>query len=158
MLIVELTTGLLTLYSAFVGSGTTSAQSTSKMIDLPKFAEVNSGQIDAIIGENLEKYVRDYFHDTPILLEIAKCESTLRQQTLTGKVVRGEVNPSDVGLMQINEDYHQKEAINLGYDIHSLYGNMAFAKPLYEREGLRPWLSSAKCWSQTQAYKQLTSK
>jgi hypothetical protein len=29
---------------------------------------------------------------------------------------------------------------------------------LYDKEGLKPWLSSAKCWSQTSVYRQLSDK
>jgi hypothetical protein len=157
MLIIELMSGFLTLSSAFVGSGTTSAQSTSQVIGIIQPTVTEISLVSPGSGADLESYVKDYFKDAPILVEVAKCESTLRQQTFTGKVVRGESNPSDVGLMQINEAYHEKAAKELGYDIHTLDGNMAYAKYLYNKEGLKPWASSEKCWSQTSAYQKLSS-
>ena len=51
--------------------------------------------------------------------------------------------------MQINTYYHADTAERLGIDIHSLEGNMAYAKNLYEREGLQPWSASSKCWSKS---------
>ncbi len=96
---------------------------------------------------NVEKYVRAYYAKTPILAEIARCESRFTQFTKNGNVLRGRITPDDVGVMQINEYYHGAEAIKLGYDIHSLDGNLAFAKLLYDNQGVRPWSASAGCWN-----------
>ncbi len=93
-----------------------------------------------------EELVRDYFADTPILVEVARCESTFRQTDSTGKVIRGRVNEYDVGVMQINELYHADKAEELGYDLHTIEGNMAYAKWLYEKESIVPWKSSSRCW------------
>ncbi len=108
--------------------------------------------------EEVEEYVKDFFADEPLLVEIAKCESTMTHITPAGTVVRGRVNQSDIGLMQINEAYHLQRATSLGLDIHTLEGNMAYARYLFEKEGVSPWLSSSKCWSKTDAYKELVVK
>src|ERR1035437_247883 len=92
--------------------------------------------------------VENYFSDIPIMVDIAYCESRNRQTEPDGSVFRGKANSSDIGVMQINEKYHAQEAKNLGYDIYTLDGNMAFARYLYEREGAHPWLSSSPCWAQ----------
>ena len=81
------------------------------------------------------------------MYRVAYCESRLRQHTKDGELLRGRVNPSDVGVLQINEHYHLKEANELGYDIHTLKGNMKYARHLYETEGLQPWSASKKCWN-----------
>jgi hypothetical protein len=94
----------------------------------------------------LEDYVREYFKETPIMAEIAKCESRFRQVTKSGQVLRGEVNKSDVGLLQINEAYHKEKSLELGFDLETVNGNLAYAKYLYEKEGTKPWNASAKCW------------
>ncbi|TAL49069.1 hypothetical protein EPN83_02225 [Patescibacteria group bacterium] len=93
-----------------------------------------------------EKVV-EYFSDLPIMVEIARCESHFRQTGVNGEIHRGKVNRFDVGVMQINELYHLERAERLGFDIHSLGGNLAYARYLYEREGTRPWLSSSPCWA-----------
>lgn len=103
--------------------------------------------------ETVKKYkttkeiVEDYFVNTPIMVEIASCESGFRQLDANGSVLRGRVNNSDVGVMQINEYYHLKTANSLGIDIHTLEGNLAYAKYLYDKEGTKPWIHSSKCWN-----------
>lgn len=94
----------------------------------------------------LESYVRAYFTETPVLAEIARCESRFRQVNKDGTILRGEVNKSDVGLMQVNEYYHGERAEDLGFDLLTVNGNLAYAKYLYEKEGTAPWNASAKCW------------
>ena len=60
------------------------------------------------------------------------------------------MNSYDVGVMQINELYHAKEANALGYDLETIDGNVAFARRLYKREGSRPWNSSSPCWDKSE--------
>ncbi len=93
-----------------------------------------------------EKYVRQYFSDIPIMIQVARCESHFRQLDKDGNVHRGVVNDRDVGVMQINEYYHLDEAETLNYNLYTLDGNMAYARKLYEREGTEPWVSSKACW------------
>ncbi|OHA38954.1 MAG: hypothetical protein A3I97_00495 [Candidatus Taylorbacteria bacterium RIFCSPLOWO2_02_FULL_44_35] len=95
----------------------------------------------------LEASVRDYFTKAPILSEIARCESQFRHFGKNGNIIRGITNIKDVGVMQINEEYHRDKAETLGMDIYSLDGNLEYAKYLFEKEGTRPWRSSAKCWN-----------
>lgn len=91
--------------------------------------------------------VKAYFSDMPILADVAKCESEYRQFDKNGQVLRGMQNSQDVGVMQINEFYHKATAQKLGLDLHTLEGNMAYARYLYEKEGTRPWNYSSACWS-----------
>lgn len=100
----------------------------------------------------VEEYVRNYFSDIPVMIEIAKCESRFRQHDKNGEVLRGEENPLDRGVMQINEFYHNQNSDKLGYDILTLEGNTAYARALFEKYGVKPWVSSAKCWGRTTAY------
>jgi hypothetical protein len=95
---------------------------------------------------SVEAYVRDYFKNTPILAEISKCESTFRQFDSKGRVVRGRVNSDDVGIMQINEFYHGEKAVELGYDLYTLDGNLGYATWLYSKYGDSPWIHSKPCW------------
>lgn len=95
---------------------------------------------------SLKNVVNDYFSDIPELVDVARCESRFRQFDRDGRVLRGVINKGDVGVMQINEYYHGDRAQKLGYDLYSVEGNMAYARFLYEREGLTPWQSSSKCW------------
>jgi len=95
----------------------------------------------------VEEYVRLYFSDSPIMAEVAACESRFRHFDSWGDILRGEENPFDVGVMQINEHYHLQQAIDLGYNLYTLDGNLSYARYLYEKEGTDPWEASAPCWT-----------
>ena len=86
----------------------------------------------------------EWGNDPKAMLALARCESTFRQFK-DGEVLRGLINPLDVGLYQINEGYHLADAIRLGYDIHTLEGNTAYANWLVKRQGYKPWNSSNHC-------------
>lgn len=93
-----------------------------------------------------ETYVRTRFAEKPLLAEIARCESQFRHFSADGSVLRGRAVREDVGVMQINEYYHLDQAEKLGFDIHSVEGNMAYAEWLYDKQGAQPWSASAPCW------------
>jgi len=106
-------------------------------------------------GTNLsvEARVDDYFDDIPLLKKIAWCESKFKHYTDSGNILRGEITPSDIGVMQINEYFHKDTADRLGYDIYTLEGNISYARWLYKREGSLPWSPSMKCWNKELARK-----
>jgi hypothetical protein len=145
-MIIELATSFIFLVTSIYGPATTSDAILQKSIDIDNF---NHPGEEVVIPRpiTLEDYVREYFRDNPVLAEIARCESQNRQFGKSGKVIRGKTNPEDVGIMQINEKYQAERAEKLGFDIYTLEGNMAYAKWLYEKEGVKPWLSSSGCWS-----------
>src|SRR3989344_3616632 len=97
-------------------------------------------------AQSIEEYVKDYFTDIPIMVEIARCESKFRHFGKNGSVLRGEIVREDVGVMQVNEYYHKKTAVKLGLDLYSIEGNVAYSRYLFEKEGTTPWLSSSRCW------------
>ena len=106
----------------------------------------------------VEKEVRAYFEDIPELVEVAYCESRFRHADTEGNTHRGVENSKDVGVMQVNEYFHQGDSKELGYDIHDLKGNMAYARYLYEKQGLKPWKASKPCWGAKVAQIQLDKK
>ncbi|OGC88870.1 hypothetical protein A2419_02475 [Candidatus Adlerbacteria bacterium RIFOXYC1_FULL_48_26] len=108
-------------------------------------------------AQTIRDQVAEYFYDIPVMVDIAKCESHFRQFNKNGEVYRGKLNDRDVGVMQVNEDYHLGASEKLGIDIYSLEGNMEYARYLYEREGTTPWNSSKPCWGNTQSAKLLAS-
>ncbi len=97
--------------------------------------------------ETLGAYVRQYYSDTPILANIAWCESRMRQLDQDGNIFRGKANSDDVGVMQINTRFHEATATAMGIDLESLAGNLEYAQYLYDKEGTKPWNSSSACWS-----------
>lgn len=83
----------------------------------------------------------------PVFKVIAACESNMRHYNeKTGFVLQGVITPGDVGLLQINSLVHEKTARKIGFNIHSIYGNIGYGKQLYIKEGTKPWNSSKKCW------------
>lgn len=96
--------------------------------------------------ETLTEYVEEYFADAPVLADIAWCESRMRHTDTDGKILRGEIDSDDIGVMQINTRYHQEDADELDIDIYTLSGNLEYARYLYEKQGVRPWKASMPCW------------
>ena len=92
-------------------------------------------------------YVKSAYADEPLLVDIARCESTFRQYDANGNVLRGKVNSGDIGVMQINEKYHLEKAESMGFNIRTTAGNVAYAKYLYDTQGAAPWSASQPCWS-----------
>ena len=130
-------------------SGSTTPGASQKVAMVQEVApkEVKSADYAPITNpENVKKFVADYFASTPILATIAACESHDRQFNSDGNVLRGEKNHYDIGVMQINELYHADKAKALGLNIYTIDGNVAFAKYLYDKYGVKPWISSSPCW------------
>lgn len=119
----------------------TSSQ-TEEHITTPFKAKIATSTPDV----SVKAVVSEYFADVPELVQVARCESRFRQFDKNGRVLRGAVNRSDLGVMQINEYYHGEKAEELGYDLYTIDGNLSYARFLHAREGLTPWLSSSKCW------------
>ena len=98
-------------------------------------------------SQSVEEFVREYFASEPVLIEIARCESQFRQYDEKGAVLRGEVVSDDIGIMQINDHFHGDTAKKMGFNIRTIEGNLAYAKMLYDKQGIAPWSASKKCWS-----------
>jgi hypothetical protein len=143
---IELTTGVAFLLASMYGTGSAAVVTASPTPTVTPAREVVKAIVIKDHRKEVEKYLRAQYAATPILVEIARCESTFAQFDENGKVIRGRVNPKDVGVMQINERYHAESAAALGYDLHTIEGNVAYAKHLYEESGVAPWKASAKCW------------
>ena len=111
-----------------------------------QIATASTTVVVAADASSTEAAVRTYFRDIPIMVQIARCESQFRQTNASGTVLRGVVDPRDVGVMQINTHYHGKEAASLGLNLENLNDNMAYARHLYEKQGTQPWSASRACW------------
>ena len=100
-------------------------------------------------GADTEAVVRAYFDDIPIMIQVARCESTFQHNLADGSVLRGRVDNRDTGVMQINTYYHGTTAEKLELDLEDIYDNMEYARYLYEKQGTQPWSASAPCWGRT---------
>ena len=147
---IEITTGIAFLLASMYGSSSTPATNT-EVIKVNNGTTTNNTAVVTVTTDRktIEKYLRENYADTPILVDIARCESTFSHYDKNGDIVRGKANSNDVGVMQINEKYHLETAEKLGYDIHTVEGNVGYAKYLYKKYGAEPWSASSKCWSKT---------
>jgi hypothetical protein len=102
---------------------------------------------DLTIANKTEEIVRSYFRDIPVMVQIARCESTFRHTLPDGSILKGKVDPADTGVMQINKRYHGDKAASMNLNLDDIYHNMAYARYLYETQGTRPWSASAPCWN-----------
>jgi len=119
-------------------------------------ASQNEAEIEAEVttnnlAMNTEAIVRSYFSDIPIMIEVARCESDFRHQLTDGTILIGRVDPADTGVMQINKRYHEATATAMQINLDDIYGNLAYARHLYEKQGTRPWNASMPCWGNTLA-------
>jgi hypothetical protein len=85
--------------------------------------------------------------DIPILTKICNAESGGKQFNSDGSVVRGKVNPSDIGICQINEPTWNDRARKLGFDIYTQDGNEAMAQWIFLNYGDIPWSASKAGWN-----------
>lgn len=131
-------------------SGVSSSTAQIPMAEMPKqeqqyvAKETSKKEVERMMST--EQYVRQYFKDIPIMIQVAKCESRFRHLDPDGEIHRGELNNKDVGVMQINEYYHLDTAEKENYNIYTIEGNTAYARELYEKQGTQPWISSKACW------------
>jgi len=144
---IQFTTGVVFLLSSMYGSTGIPTTVANAALAVTGTSTEKAKAIVLQDRKSVEKYLREQYADTPILVEIARCESTFSQFDKDGKVIRGIVNNKDVGVMQINEKYHLEAATALGFDIHTIEGNVGYAKHLYKNQGAQPWKASAPCWS-----------
>ena len=96
---------------------------------------------------SVEETVREYFADIPVLVEIARCESEFRQFNHDGSVLRGGQGGGMIGIFQFYEAVHANASKALGLDLHTIEGNLAYAKHLYDALGTTPWNSAKSCWN-----------
>jgi hypothetical protein len=68
------------------------------------------------------------------MVAIVGCESGYVHYKKDGSVLRGRVDGSDSGVAQINQRYHPDA------DTDSLWGNLAYARELFDAEGTTPWV------------------
>ena len=88
------------------------------------------------------------YKDFKVLYTICFVESIgFNHYDSSGNVLKGKVNPKDIGICQINEFYHLKKSKQLNIDIYKPEGNIEYAVYLYTQNGTKDWSWSKKYWS-----------
>lgn len=95
---------------------------------------------------DIQKAVQHEFSDIPVMVSIARCESSYRQYDQDGSALRGGYGWM-VGVYQIDTHIHGARARQMGMNIGTVKGNLAYARYLYLKDGTAPWLASSACWS-----------
>lgn len=90
--------------------------------------------------------------DFIVLGKAAETESGWKHYDRNGNVLRGEKNPRMIGIFQICEDSHKREAQKMGLDITTPKGNIKYAVLLYKKEHLRPWRTNKKLMNFVRLY------
>jgi len=144
---------LSTVILAIISASTANAVSVPEMAHGQIVSEKVVMMAQQVVSPrtSTEKIVRSYFRDIPIMVEIARCESTFRHKLQDGSILQGRVDPADTGVMQINKRYHEADAIAMQLNLNDIYHNMAYARHLYETQGVQPWSASMPCWGNTLA-------
>jgi len=158
---IEFITSAAVLLSSIYGT-TTQATTTAQDAALAASSSQSTPIVVAIStttaftnNTGVEAYVKTQYAADPLLVDIARCESTFRQyDPKTGEVLHGLKDRQDIGVMQINEQYQGAKAASLGYDIDTVEGNVAYAAYLYQTQGAAPWSASSACWSKSYAINQ----
>lgn len=132
----------------------TAATVSAVNVEETAYGHIVSTEADTAVAVepvDTETAVRSYFADIPVMIEVARCESTFRHELTDGSILQGRVDPADTGVMQINKRYHEATATAMTLDLDDLYDNMAYARYLYEKQGTQPWSASMPCWGNTLA-------
>lgn len=90
-------------------------------------------------NSGIQTLVQAAFTDAPDMVAVAKCESGFRQFSSEGVVLRGGSAGKYIGIFQIGERLHIAPATKLGLDILTIDGNIAYARHLYDQQGIAPW-------------------
>ena len=143
---LNLAVGIMMFVSSVAPTQATSTGTSSAPISTSTPKVVSVTKVETELNKTTEDLVREEFSDIPIMVEIAKCESQFTQFNKDGSIHLGRINPADVGTFQINERYHLSESQKLNLDIHTVDGNLKYARHLYESEGVDPWSASSPCW------------
>lgn len=89
---------------------------------------------------------RHFGANAPIMEAIMKCESGGNQFEEDGSVLISKLGTDDRGLFQIHVPIWGEDIKKIGVDIHTIEGNIIFAKHILEKQGLTAWNPSSKCW------------
>jgi len=113
----------------------------------------SSGNWGTITGPEKD-YIQGRFGVGNIFDKIAACESGYTQYSdPVNKVVLRNPASSAMGVFQIMESWHRREADSLGIDLTTVEGNSNFAEWLYNHPNAMqspsdPWNESKRCWGE----------
>jgi hypothetical protein len=93
-----------------------------------------------------EAFLQDYFHDIPVMVEVARCESAF--QNVQSRLRQPYGREKSFGYFQIHEPDWHDAAMRLGlvnYKTDAKH-NVLMARHVYNVQGLDAWKASRYCW------------
>lgn len=84
----------------------------------------------------------EYGLNENLVRRIIQCESGFVKDAIGTKAVVGK----DIGLFQLNTYYHKNTMLSRGMDIYDPKDNLEYGFMLLNKEGVKPWEASSKCW------------
>ncbi len=93
-----------------------------------------------------ESFLRSYFHDIPIMVEIARCESEFENVQSNNTLSYG--REKSFGFFQIHAPNWHDIAVRLGlpdYQTDAMQ-NVLMARHILDVQGFRAWQSTKHCW------------
>lgn len=83
-----------------------------------------------------------------LAIAITHCEGSSYKRVGNNKNIKnGEHWSTDVGWWQINDYYHEAQALKMGLNIYNDKDNIIYGLWLMSKEGVNPWKASQYCWS-----------
>ena len=135
----KITWSLVLIYGLFIWNSAVTHAATVATTTATTTSTASSAIVQT--PDEIEKRVREFFADNPVMIEVAKCESKFRQFTDAGNVLRGGSGGMMVGVFQFFESVHTTAAKKLGFDLLTVEGNIGYAKHVYAQSGTTPWAS-----------------
>lgn len=109
------------------------------------YTVLNASTSPEVIVNEVSVIKEVWGENSHIGLAIAQCESGIKQK-INGVIVRNPVTP-DVGVFQVNQDYHKESSLSMGLNVYELKDNVTYAKYLFDKNGTKDWNASKHCWS-----------
>ena len=105
---------------------------------------LSSSDLRGLASSTAAKYGLD-----PVLVQkIIGCESQWKATNVHPNVRAGTTTPwsYDIGLLQINDYYHETEWEAQGLDMKNPKDNLEFGLKMMQQQGTQPWNASKNCW------------
>lgn len=114
----------------------------------PAPVEVYQAPIERTYQTEFSRLAKKYNQNPVLAQRIIDCEGLAYKRIGNNKNYRnGVMWSTDIGWWQINDYYHEQNALKLGLDIHNEWDNLEYGFILMSEQGTSPWNASKSCWS-----------
>jgi hypothetical protein len=97
-------------------------------------------------GQQVAKIIKQVFYDAPQMIYVANCESTGLIHRENEKLIISRADGIGAGVFQLQMTVHKQDMEKKGLNPNIFSEYLEFVRHLYDKNGMRPWASSKKCW------------